>query len=362
MKKRVHALLSLTLIDGLGPVKLKRFLEKKGSPTTLLQSFSPSVRKKAVDRATEINEEVHALGARVISYHCKEYPENLKRIVDPPAVIYVKGDLPEELKRSISIVGTRRCCPEGRRLAEKAVELMAQQNCPLVSGMALGIDTASHKAALLNGLPTVAVLAHGLDRIHPKQNKQLSERILEKGGALISEHPPGTSVSKWMFAARNRILVGISVATVLAESPVSGGSLISVKIALREGRQTYAFIPPCSFDPRWDGNRFVIEEGRGIGISNMSDWHRSLLKEVPSLRTPFKKVEARVKSRRLHDTLHQIPDKCKSVYIEVSRESQSPHEISRALRIDLGVLRTRLFILETLGFVKRLPGDSYSPS
>ena len=298
----------------------------------------------------------------MVSYHCKEYPDNLKRIVDPPAVIFVKGIVPERVKQSISIVGTRKSCPEGRRLAEKAVELMVQHKFPLVSGMALGIDTASHKAALLNGLPTVAVLAHGLDRIHPKQNIKLAQRILEDGGALISEHPPRTPISKWMFAARNRILVGISAATVLAESPRSGGSLISVKIALREGRQTYAFTPPSSFDKRWDGNRFVIEEGRGIAISNMTGWYRSLLKEVPDLRTPLKDVESKVKKVRTNEVLKQIPEKCKSVYIEVSKESKSPQEISRVLRIEMRVLRTRLFILEAMGFVKRLPGDSYSPS
>jgi DNA processing protein len=362
MKKRVHALLSLTLIEGLGPVKLKHHLEKRGSPMIFLHSFNSSIRNDVMKRADEINEEVKALGARVVSYHCKEYPDNLKRIVDPPAVIFVKGIVPERVKQSISIVGTRKSCPEGRRLAEKAVELMVQHKFPLVSGMALGIDTASHKAALLNGLPTVAVLAHGLDRIHPKQNIKLAQRILEDGGALISEHPPRTPISKWMFAARNRILVGISAATVLAESPRSGGSLISVKIALREGRQTYAFTPPSSFDKRWDGNRFVIEEGRGIAISNMTDWYRSLLKEVPDLRTPLKDVESKVKKVRTNEVLKQIPEKCKSVYIEVSKESKSPQEISRVLRIEMRVLRTRLFILEAMGFVKRLPGDSYSPS
>ena len=362
MKKRVHALLSLTLIEGLGPVKLKRLLEKKGSPITFLKSFNFSIRKEVTEGANEINEEVKALGARVVSYHCKEYPENLKRIVDPLAVIFVKGKIPKRLKQSISIVGTRKSCPEGRRLAEKAVELMTQHKFPLVSGMALGIDTASHKAALLSGLPTVAVLAHGLDRIHPKQNINLSQRILEYGGALISEHPPNTPVSKWMFAARNRILVGISAATVLDESPESGGSLISIKIALREGRQTYAFTPPCSFNKRWDGNMFVIEEGRGIAISNMADWYRSLLREVPDFRMSFKEVELKVKEVRISEALKQIPEKCKLVYIEVSRESQSPLEISRVLRIEMSVLRTRLFILEAMGFVKRLPGDSYSLS
>jgi len=263
MKKRVHALLSLTLIEGLGPVKLKHHLEKRGSPMIFLHSFNSSIRNDVMKRADEINEEVKALGARVVSYHCKEYPDNLKRIVDPPAVIFVKGIVPERVKQSISIVGTRKSCPEGRRLAEKAVELMVQHKFPLVSGMALGIDTASHKAALLNGLPTVAVLAHGLDRIHPKQNIKLAQRILEDGGALISEHPPRTPISKWMFAARNRILVGISAATVLAESPRSGGSLISVKIALREGRQTYAFTPPILLRQALGWQQVCHRRGKG---------------------------------------------------------------------------------------------------
>ena len=94
----------------------------------------------------------------------------------------------------------------------------------------------------------------------------------------------------------------------------------------------------------------------------MADWYRSLLKEVPELRMPFKDVESKVKKVRVSEALKQIPEKCKLVYIEVSRESQSPQEISRVLRIEMSVLRTRLFILETMGFVKRLPGDSYSLS
>jgi DNA processing protein len=360
MKKRLHALLALTLIDGLGPVKLNKSLEKRGSPIKLLSTYIPEIMREVLSRALEINTEVEAMGARVVSCHCKEYPDNLKDISDPPAVIYVKGKIPDRINQSISIVGTRKSSVEGRRLAEKAVEIMSQNQFPLISGLALGIDTAAHEAALTNFVPTVAVLAHGLDRIHPMQNRDLAKRILDNGGALLSEHPPRTIVSKWMFASRNRILVGISAATVLAESPKAGGSLISLKIALREGRQTYAFTPPCSTDSRWDGNRFVIEEGRGIAISNMADWYRSLLKEVPILRTPFKAVEEQVKKSRTEASLQQIPDNCKSVYREVSKYSRSPYEISKVLKIDMRVLRTRLFILESLGFVKRLSGDSYA--
>ena len=101
MEKRVHALLFLTLIEGVGLVKLKHLLEKKESPLTFLHSFNATIRKEVMLRASEINEEVKDLGARVVSYHCKEYPENLKRIVDPPAVIFVKEKIPERLRQSI---------------------------------------------------------------------------------------------------------------------------------------------------------------------------------------------------------------------------------------------------------------------
>ena len=94
----------------------------------------------------------------------------------------------------------------------------------------------------------------------------------------------------------------------------------------------------------------------------MADWYRSLLKEVPDLRMPFKDVESKVRKVRTSEVLKQIPEKCKSVYLELSKESRSPQEISRVLRIEMSVLRTRLFILETMGFVQRLPGNSYSPS
>ena len=362
MKPHVHFLLALTLVENLGPKGLTNLLKIHGSPKTAFESIPRGVRRALFLRAEEINRQVTTLGARVVSCHCKEYPFNLRNICDAPGVIYVKGTIPQEIDKAIAVVGTRKCSEEGKRFAEMAVDQMAQNGFPLVSGMALGIDTAAHKAAVFYGLKSVAVFAHGLDRIHPKSNVRLAHEILDKGGAWISEHPPGTNVLKWMFAARNRILVGLCVGTVLAESPESGGSMISLKLALDYGRATYAFQPPNAYMKRWDGNRRVIADNKGFAIKTMAQWMRKLHLEVPAMkRTTHEMNDVKKAAKANMDAaLEFIPDPCKSVYKEVSVNTISAFELSKKLKTNIKIIRTRLFILETLQRVERLPGDCYS--
>jgi len=362
MNPRVHTLLALTLIENLGPTKLQALLVKKGSPKAVLDMYCRGVRKDVLSKATEIQESVKKLGGRVVSFHCREYPELLKQISDPPAVIYVKGTIPNEIKRSIAVVGTRMCSPEGKRFAELTVNHMADQNWPLVSGLAKGIDAAAHNAALSKGLPSVAVLAHGLERIHPCCNVSLANQIIKHGGAWITEHPPGTKVLKWMFAARNRILVGICQATVLAESPEKGGSMISLKLALSYNRGTYSFQPPNAYNSRWNGNRYIIAQNPKNAIKTIPSWHNQLLQESNDMRRN-KKDQARatsVSKTAIEEGLKRVPTPCLPVYQQLSQDGRSILEISRATRTDITVVRTRLFILESLEMVKREPGDCYS--
>lgn len=362
MKPYVHTLLALTLVENLGPKGLMNLLKVHGSPLRAFESFPRSIRLELSQKAEEINRQVIALGARVVSYHCKEYPFNLRNICDAPGVIYVRGEIPQEIDKAIAVVGTRKCSEEGKRFAEMAVDQLSKNGFPLVSGMALGIDTAAHKAALLYGLNSVAVFAHGLERVHPKSNIRLAQEIIEKGGAWISEHPPGTKVLKWMFAARNRILVGLCAGTVLAESPESGGSMISLKLALEYGRATYAFQPPNAYMKRWDGNRLVIAENKGFAIKTMSQWMKKLYKDVPVMKR--NKLESNVAKKvakaNLESALSLIPTPCISVYKEVSVRTISAFELSTRLKTDIKTIRTRLFILESLQMVERLPGDCYS--
>lgn len=362
MKPHVHFLLALTLVENLGPIGLMKLLKIHGSPKTAFESIPRITRQALYLRAKVINQQVTTLGARVVSCHCKEYPYNLRNICDAPGVIYVKGTIPQEIDKAIAVVGTRKCSDEGKRFAEMAVDQLAKNGFPLVSGMALGIDTSAHKAAVLYGLKSVAVFAHGLDRVHPKSNIRLAQEILDKGGAWISEHPPGTNVLKWMFAARNRILVGLCVGTVLAESPASGGSMISLKLALEYGRATYAFQPPNAYMKRWDGNRHVIADNQGFAIKTMTQWMKKLHHEVPAMKRnkqDINKVKKAAKAT-MDSALEFIPDPCKSVYKEVSLNTISAFELSKKLKTNIKTIRTRLFILETLQMVERFPGDCYS--
>ena len=362
MKPHVHFLLALTLVENLGPKGLMNLLQTYGSPRKAYESIPRRIRLELSLRAEEINKQVIALGARVVSFHCEEYPLNLRNIYDAPGVIYVKGLIPLEIDKAIAVVGTRKCSEEGKRFAEMAVYQLAKNGFPLVSGMALGIDTAAHKAAVLYGLKSVAVFAHGLERIHPKSNIRLAQEIIEKGGAWISEHPPGTKVLKWMFAARNRILVGLCAGTVLAESPASGGSMISLKLALGYGRATYAFQPPNAYMKRWDGNRLVIEDNKGFAIKTMAQWMKKLYKEVPAMKRSKLEINEAKKMAKasLESALSLIPNPCKSVYKEVSLRTISALDLSKQLKTDIKTIRTRLFILESLQMVERLPGDCYS--
>lgn len=168
------------------------------------------------------------------------YPAPLREINDPPLVLYVRGTLPDFTGRlSISIVGTRRCSPYGKDAARHFAGKLAQKQCLIVSGMALGIDGTANAAALDAGGETVAVLGCGVDVCYPWQNKALYDRIIERG-AVISEYPPGTEPVAWHFPARNRIITGLSAGTLVVEAPKKSGALISADLALEQGREVFA--------------------------------------------------------------------------------------------------------------------------
>jgi DNA processing protein len=248
MKSDINSWIAITLLPNLGPIKLAQLVEKWGSPQAVLNSKTTfSERKILEEKARNILLKVDNLGGYALSLDCPSYPSLLAQIPDAPPVIYVKGTLPENLGRAVAVVGTRKCSKDGAANASEIARTLDSLSCPLISGLALGIDTAAHRASLAHGAPSVAVLAHGLDRIHPHSNKQLALRLLENGGAWITEHPPGTEVFPWMFASRNRILVGLCAATIMVQSPVKGGSLISARLALDYNRDTFAVVPQNGF-------------------------------------------------------------------------------------------------------------------
>ncbi|KAA0205774.1 DNA-protecting protein DprA [Candidatus Uhrbacteria bacterium] len=181
---------------------------------------------------------------KFISQDDASFPPLLRQISDPPEGLYVRGTLKDV--PAISVVGTRRLTTYGRRATQAIVQELASGGCAIVSGLALGIDGEAHKAALDAGAYTIAVLATGIDdaTLYPREHVKLAHRILEAGGALISENPPGSPSFKFAFPRRNRLIAGMTAATVVVEASLNSGSLITARLALDENREVLAVPGP----------------------------------------------------------------------------------------------------------------------
>jgi DNA processing protein len=222
------------------------------------------------DRAQETAERCSELGVSIVSMVDDEYPALLKGIADAPPLLFVRGSLASLQARSVAVVGTREASDAGRRIAFAIAEHLAQRNYSVVSGLALGIDTAAHNGALAGKGLTVAILAHGLDTVAPTSNRPLAERILDNGGALVAEHPPGTPPRPPEFARRNRIQSGLSLMSVIVESAAEGGAMIQAQFTHDQGRILAAVVSEQGEHNRGGADRLVREFGATL-IRRISD-------------------------------------------------------------------------------------------
>lgn len=175
---------------------------------------------------------------KIININEREYPQALKKIYDPPISLYVKGDIEKLNNKNIGIVGCRECTTYGKKSAEYFAYNLSKQNINIVSGLAKGIDSYAHLGSLNTG-NTIAVLGNGLDMIYPKENLELANEIVKRGGTIISEYPCGTKPDKMKFPARNRIISGISSGIIVIEAKEKSGTLITVDFALEQGREVF---------------------------------------------------------------------------------------------------------------------------
>lgn len=175
---------------------------------------------------------------KIININEREYPQALKKIYDPPISLYVKGNIEKLNNKNIGIVGCRECTTYGKKSAEYFAYNLSKQNINIVSGLAKGIDSYAHLGSLNTG-NTIAVLGNGLDMIYPKENLELANEIIKRGGTIISEYPCGTKPDKMKFPARNRIISGISSGIIVIEAKEKSGTLITVDFALEQGREVF---------------------------------------------------------------------------------------------------------------------------
>ena len=235
-----------------------------------IEGISPktvaALSKKDLSRATEIFERCRELGIKIIPYDATEYPGYLKGMRCPPIVLYCKGQIPDMNRRlCIGTVGTRKMSRYGMRVAYQAAYQLASVGAVVVSGMASGIDGVCAAAAIAAGGTTVAVVGAGIDVVYPKHHEVLMEEIV-KNGAVISEYPPGTPVKHYQFPVRNRIISGLSQATVVIEAGLSSGSLITAREAILQGRQVFAF-PSNVGNKGSEGTNRLLRDGAFLALS-----------------------------------------------------------------------------------------------
>lgn len=216
-------------------------------------------------------EAAFSAGVKIIGESDFEYPENFRGLTDMPLVFYCKGDTDALRVRSVGVVGTREPTRNGKRTAVRVVKYFCENDWCVVSGLAAGVDAVAHDAALLCSGRTVAVLAHGLEKIYPKENERLAGDILDKGGVLFSEYAIGSPVFKSNFIERDKIQAGLSLGIVMVQSDESGGSWHASRAALNYGRVLAVPIPTDedinSLQPKIRGNMKILHsEGQDLAV------------------------------------------------------------------------------------------------
>ena len=198
-------------------------------------------------------------------HHYKDLPQLLKEVPNPPRGLYVRGQWPLT-GATVAVVGTRGPTREGVALARRFAKELAEQEIIVISGLALGIDAAAHSGALDAGGKTIAVLGNGIDKIHPQTNQRLGEKILEGGGAIVSEYPPGIPAYQDNFLQRNRIISGLSLGVVVIEAPFRSGALVTARHAVEQNREVFVVPGPLS-NHNYQGSHRLIRSGAALVTS-----------------------------------------------------------------------------------------------
>ncbi|CAG9318920.1 unnamed protein product [Blepharisma stoltei] len=207
---------------------------------------------------------------KIITILDKEFPDQLKKIPDPPMILFGKGDISLlKFPSQVAVVGTRYPTSYGSQLSYEISSQLTQNSILIVSGLALGIDTQAHLGCLQNQGKTISVLSHGLDYIYPPENKVLAQKIIDNGGLLLSEYPPGTKPKKFRFLARNRIQSGLSQAVVVIEAKKGGGTTTTIKHCIKQGKILYCVNPGNEGNKAdFAANFFFIENGNAKSLEN----------------------------------------------------------------------------------------------
>lgn len=358
--EEIISCIALSMVPGIGPVKARTLIAHCGSAQAIF-----SEKKKNLERIPEIGPftakavlkdapfdkanaeyrfaEKHHI--QIITLHDELYPQRLKSCPDSPIVLFSKGNAPLNAAYAVSIVGTRKASAYGRKCCLDLLEGIAHLKPLVVSGLAYGIDIAAHKAAIDLQLPTVACLAHGLDRIYPPPHAAVARQMIEHG-ALVTEFPSGTNPDRELFPSRNRIIAGLADCTVVVETDLKGGSIITAHCANSYNREVFA-VPGRYTDQHSAGCNELIRKNLAAILSSPDElidymqWHGNYQPLQPTLFSALDEQE--------NELLRFIPVSRARDIDSICAESGWPQ----------GTVASVLLQLEFKGVVQALPGKSF---
>jgi DNA processing protein len=369
--------LALCLTPGLGPTRARKLVEHFGTAEAVFRASltelestdvqAVSAQSIATGKSAELAREELAraseAGITVLSIEDAFYPSRLKEIYDPPVVLYVRGNVEVLTKPGIAVVGTRHPTPYGWGMAERLACDLAAQGLVIISGMARGVDTASHRGAISAKGKTVAVFGTGVDVIYPKENSRLSEQMVALGGALVSEFPMGTFAAPQNFPIRNRILSGMSLGVLVVEAAEYSGTRITARLALEQNRDVFAVPGNVTNKNSWGPNT-LIKQGAKL-VATWEDVWEDLPTEVRLALTPATPPESQsASSASLFPDDGLPPHERRLLSLLKADEATHIDELIEKLDAEMSSseIFAALFELELNGKVRQMPGKNFVKS
>jgi len=363
MAEEIFYWLALSLIPGIGSILIQRLLDQFKTPEAVFRAPMKELLKieglgkkvaceiqkgpleRVVEREYSLLKEV---GGKILTLKDDDYPKRLRDIYDPPALLYVRGELRREDELAVAIVGSRKTSPYGRWITEKIGQDLARHGVTVVSGMARGIDSVAHKGALQGGGRTIAVLGCGVDVIYPSENRNLFYQIIEQG-AILTEFPMGSPPEGGHFPRRNRIISGLSMGVVIVQASAESGSLITAGYALEQGREVFAVPGNVGAEGSRGTNQLIkdgakmVESSEDILEEILPQWSRE--KEAPQKGEP------------------PLPDLTEEEGVLYKLLEETPLHIDAIIResqLDPGKVSSLLLNLELKGLISQWPGKCFT--
>jgi DNA processing protein len=356
--------IGINLIKEVGPINAKKLIAYCGGADAVFKESKAALMKipdigpvvahsilnqNVLQRAEQEITFIEKYNIKPLYFLDQDFPFRLKQCEDSPIILYTKGNIDLNKSRMVSIVGMRKASNYGKDICEKLVEALKPYNVTIISGLAYGIDICAHKAALKNNISTAGVLAHGLDRIYPAVHKIYAEQMLDKGG-LITEYISESKPDREHFPARNRVVAGLCDATIVIESAIKGGSLITAELANAYNRDVFAVPGRINDDNSAGCNKLIrINKAHLLeGIENIEyimNWQKEESSSAKEIQTNL--------------FLELTDDEKKVMQSIVSQKELSIDQICIAVNMPMSKVAGILLNLEFSGQVKALPGKSY---